>query len=52
MNPGPLSTLTYTMEQNSLRAERSYRESLAAAKDSESESVILPWKMDKFDRRY
>ncbi len=50
VNPGPLSTLTFTFETNAKRAEDAYRASLEAAVNAESESAITPWKLDKFDR--
>ena len=53
MNPDQsMSTLAYTMEMNTARAERQYRTGLDEARKADSQSGQVAWVMDKFDRIY
>lgn len=51
-DPSPLSNRFASMEIAVQRAEQAYRTSLAKALQAESESGIVSWKLDRFDRVY
>lgn len=52
MYPGPLSTMSASPELNAVRAEETYRKSLAAALTAEAESAVMPWKSSTYDPVY
>jgi hypothetical protein len=52
MDPSPLTTLAFTVEINSKRAEEAYRTALKAAQVAQQDSGVVAWTFDKFDPVY
>lgn len=51
-NPDPTSLALSTLELNAFRAQRLYLTSLNECKQAESESRMIRWKLDRWDRVY
>lgn len=49
-NPHPTTLVMGTLELNAYRAERAYRKALEVAREAESESGVVRWRMDRWER--